>query len=73
MNLKGKNWRLSSNLCPTDLDVAVKVFLTAVVKLLEVNIFVFFPLVSAASSAAELASCLAGCVHSAASSFDFSS
>lgn len=75
MNLKGKNWQLNSNLCPTDLDVAVEVFLTTVLKLLESNIlfyFIFF-LVSAASTAAEFASCLDGCVHSAASCFDFSS
>lgn len=45
-------------------------FLTIVLKLLEL---IFFPLVSAASTAAEFASCLAGCVHSAASCFDFSS
>lgn len=46
MNLKGKNWQLNSNLCPTDLDVAVEVFLTTVLKLLESNIlfyFIFFP------------------------------
>lgn len=70
MNPKGKNWQGNPNLCPTDLDVAVKVFLKTVLKLLEQ---IFFPLVSAASTAAEFASCLASCVHSAASCFDFSS
>lgn len=70
MNPKGKNWQVNSNLCPTDLDVAVKVFLKTVLKLLEQ---IFFSLVSAASTAAEFASCLASCVHSAASCFDFSS
>lgn len=40
MNPKGKNRQVNLNLCPTDLDVAVKVFLKTVLKLLEQ---IFFP------------------------------